>query len=423
MLRKLPLGKISPEIFKEMIYPRLGTGSNDILVGPQNGVDVGIIQVGDKVISTTTDPVFIVPNYGWERAAWFAIHILVSDSVTSGLPPKYLTIDLNLPTSINREALDIIWGTIDRECREMGISIISGHTARYEGTDFPMVGGATVIGVGDPEQYITPAMAQPGDRVLITKGAGIEATGLFAASFPDRLIRDFSAEFQRSAENYFYKMSVVKEAILAVQIGVRDKGVTSLHDATECGVLGGLFEVATASGNGIRVDKNDIPVPEEVELICKQYGMDPYISISEGTLIITVRPNKSSQLKNLLIENGILVADIGEIISDKKFVLITEDGEENLKHPRIDPFWGAFSRVSKEESKDNYNMKEATIKVNGMKCIGCVNTVKTAIESLPGIKEVKVSLEKKEAFVIFNEEATSLTEIREEILKSGYSTE
>ena len=85
------IGKISPEIFDEIIFPNLGKKSKNVVVGPQHGVDIGVVDLGGgKVMVTTTDPVFIVPQYGWERAAWFAIHIIISDSVTSGLKPKYL---------------------------------------------------------------------------------------------------------------------------------------------------------------------------------------------------------------------------------------------------------------------------------------------------------------------------------------------
>ena len=149
------IGKISPEIFNEVIYPRLGAGSDKVVVGPQHGVDVGIIEVGNMAVSLTTDPVFIVPEYGWERAAWFATHILVSDSITSGLPPRFLTIDLNLPMEITKEQLTIMWDTIHRECVRMGVNIITGHTARYENCHYPMVGGATVIGIGGLNDYVT----------------------------------------------------------------------------------------------------------------------------------------------------------------------------------------------------------------------------------------------------------------------------
>src|SRR4030043_1351133 len=110
------IGKISPAIFTEIIFPRLGARSDNILVGPRDGGDVGIVEIGNKAVSFTTDPVFIVPEYGWERAAWFALHIIASDSVTSGLRPRYLSIDLNLPMSMTRRQLEITWDTIHKEC-------------------------------------------------------------------------------------------------------------------------------------------------------------------------------------------------------------------------------------------------------------------------------------------------------------------
>ncbi|PKH47194.1 AIR synthase, partial [Dehalococcoides mccartyi] len=137
------IGKISPDIFRELIYPRLGVASQDVLIGPRSGVDAAVINLGGKAVSLTTDPVFIVPEYGWERAAWFAIHILLSDSVTSGLKPKYLTIDLNLPMSITKDQLSLVWQVIHDQCAQNGVSIVTGHTARYENCSYPFVGGAT----------------------------------------------------------------------------------------------------------------------------------------------------------------------------------------------------------------------------------------------------------------------------------------
>ena len=96
-----------PEIFNELIYPRLGAKNEKVLVGPQHGVDVGIVEIGDKAVSFTCDPVFIVPEYGWEKAAWFAVHILASDALTCGLKPKFLSIDLNLPMEMTKEQLGL----------------------------------------------------------------------------------------------------------------------------------------------------------------------------------------------------------------------------------------------------------------------------------------------------------------------------
>ena len=157
---------------------------------PQHGVDVGVVDIGGgKVMALTTDPVFIVPQYGWERSAWFAVHILASDAATSGLPLACLTIDLNLPLAITEEQFETLWDAFHRECEKLGMAVVTGHTARYEGCDYPMVGGATVMAIGLRDAYVTPTMAGAGDALIMTKGPAIEAAGIFAATFPKRLAR------------------------------------------------------------------------------------------------------------------------------------------------------------------------------------------------------------------------------------------
>jgi len=348
MEAKLPdIGKISPEIFDHLILPRLGRKSKKVLIGPQHGVDVGIVDIGGgNVMATTCDPVFIVPEYGFERSAWFATHILASDAATSGLRPTYMCMDLNLPLSITLDELTLMWKTIHKECQKIGISIISGHTARYEGCNYPMVGGATVMSIGPKEKYVTPTMAQVGDVVIVTKGAAIEASGIFAVAFRDRIIDSFGEGFAVRAEKIFYQMSVVEDCMTAVSVGTRKVGITSMHDATECGVWGGLYEVAQASQVGMHIEKDKIIVLPEVEKICQKFEMDPYSSISEGTLIITCRPQKAELVVNKLKARKIPSSIVGEVIPSRKGIILKEGSKERkLEHPRVDPFWIAFAKA------------------------------------------------------------------------------
>jgi hydrogenase maturation factor len=345
------IGKISPEIFNELIYPRLGAKSQAVLVGPEHGVDVGIVEIGEKAVALTTDPVFIVPEYGWERAAWFAVHILASDAVTSGLKPKFLSIDLNLPMEMTREQLEIVWDTMHRECEELDISIVCGHTARYENCHYPMVGGATVISVGEKDEYVTPKLARVGDKIIITKGPAIEATGIFATMFPQLIEENFGLEFSRRAQQIFYEMSVVEDAMTAVGVGVREEGVSAMHDATECGVWGGLFELSQAANLGIRIEKERIVLEDCVKEICNLFGIDPYASISEGTLIIACREHKAEEIVEALSWKGISSSIVGELINPKHRMILVEEGKERkLEHPLVDPFWGAFYHALKEHA-------------------------------------------------------------------------
>jgi len=175
------IGKVSEKFFETVIYPSLGAVRPEVLVGPRHGVDTAVVRTGaGRVIVVTTDPIYIVPGYGWEEAAWFAWHILASDVTTSGLPPAYVVVDFNLPMGVTEDQFARLWGVFHRESEKYGAAVIGGHTARYTGTDYPMVGGATFIAVGDEEAYLTPAMAAPGDILCMTKSAAVEAVGIFS---------------------------------------------------------------------------------------------------------------------------------------------------------------------------------------------------------------------------------------------------
>jgi hydrogenase maturation factor len=206
-----------------------------------------------------------------------------------------------------------------------------------------MVGGATLVGVGEKNEYVTPRFAKAGDKIIITKGPAIEASGIFATMFPVLLEKKFGKVFSQKAQNIFYMMSVVEDAMTAVSVGVRENGVTAMHDATECGIWGGLYEIAQAAELGVRVEKEKIVVEDCVPEICRYFGIDPYASISEGTLILSCRPHKADAVVKTMIKKGIKSSIVGELIKPDKGMLLVESGKEKeLKHPIVDPFWRAF---------------------------------------------------------------------------------
>ena len=347
---KLPeLGKISPEFFNEVIYPKLGAFNDSIIIKPQHGVDFGVIDLGDKVIVASTDPFFIAPALGWERATWFAIHILASDVAVSGIKPNYLTIDLNLPPEMSEDILKAIWTTVDRECKKLGISVLTGHTARYAGCNYPMVGGATVFGIDKKEKLIIPK-AKIKDKIIITKGPAVESSALMAMQFPEFLEQAYGKEFVKKAQDIFYQMSTVKDASIAAEV----KGITAMHDATECGVFGGLYEVAHASKVGMRILLKNIIIQDVIKKTCKCFDIDPYKAISEGTLIASVNPEKAEDVIKALEKENIPASIIGEILpEDKGIVIVEENKEYKLEHPRIDPFWIRFEEYLKKQSPKN----------------------------------------------------------------------
>lgn len=332
------LGKVDRAFFEEHVYPYLGTGREDVLLGPRHGVDFGVIEIGERVLALATDPVFVMPELGFERAAWFAVHILMSDVAVSGLAPTHLSVDFNLPPKITDEQFRTIWRTFDREAREFGASVVTGHTARYAGCAFPTIGGGTAMAVGDPADLVRPDGARPGEDVIVTKGPAIEATGMTAALFADLL--ELPAETVEAAVDRFEDVSPVRDALVAAESGP----VTAMHDATERGLYGTLVEVAQSASVRLDVERDRIPILPGVLETCEFFGMDPWSASSSGTLVITVAPGGADDVLAALDDADVPAAVVGEV-GDGQGVYV--DGEP-IEYPDEDPFWPTVEALMAE---------------------------------------------------------------------------
>jgi hydrogenase maturation factor len=146
-------------------------------------------------------------------------------------------------------------------------------------------------------------------------------------------------------------MSVVRDALIAVSVGVREEGITAMHDATECGIWGGVYELAQAAGLGVVLDREAIAVEPCTFEICDLFGIkDPYAAISEGTLIIACRPHKSNALVEKLKAAGISGSIAGMLKPKRAGMVLVSDGKEKpFDHPRVDPFWNAFYSALKKK--------------------------------------------------------------------------
>jgi len=163
-------GKLSPERFDAVIAPFLGATRPEVLVGPRPGCDSAILAIGGgRVLAVTTDPLSLVPALGPERSARLAVQLVASDLATTGIAPGFATVALNLPPDLDDATLAAYTRAMSDEWATLGVAVVGGHTGRYDGCDLTIVGAATVFGIGAEEEWISPAMAAPGDVVLMTK--------------------------------------------------------------------------------------------------------------------------------------------------------------------------------------------------------------------------------------------------------------
>jgi len=336
------IGKIDRATFDRIIFPRLGKADSSVLLGPRHGVDAAVIELpGSEVMVIAEDPTFgmpvLMPHFGWA-----IVHICASDVAVLGVKPRYMTICLMLPPGTEESVLENVWQEIHQECEKLGIAIVGGHTGIYPGIAFPLNGGCTVIGLGNKDQITPPSNARTGDRVIITKGPAIEAAGVLALQAEKALVSKIGKGLVDKAKDYFFEMTVVKDA------GVAAPYAHAMHDATEGGLLNGAYEIAAASDTGITLFEEKIVIPEEIGAVCRYFNIDPLTSISEGTLVITAVPEKTSDLLNDLKQNGIAAWEIGEI-TEKDRVFIRKNGKrEELTPVAVDPFWAAYFSTLEE---------------------------------------------------------------------------
>jgi hydrogenase maturation factor len=297
----------------------------------------------------TADPLSIIPSLGMANSAWLTVHELASDLATSAVAPQFAVLDYNLPPSLELKDFESYAIAVSEECKRLGVSIVGGHTGRYPGCGFSIVGGGMMMGMADDDSYVTPRMIRADDEIIMTKGAAVEAAAVLALTFPETVEKRAGTKAARRAAANIRSCSTVEDALTASSAGIRSDGVTAMHDATEGGVLGGLYELARTSGRTLHVERAKIRVPQVNRLVCEAFGLDPLTTISEGTLLITCRPKRSSDVLGRLSARGIDAFRIGRV-GGRGPELLVSDGSfaRTYVPPKFDAYWKVYEEGVKK---------------------------------------------------------------------------
>ncbi len=333
----LPPGKIPIDILKNIVFKHLGATRKEVTIGPKAGIDGAVLDIGDASLIVSMDPI----TGAVERIGWLAVNVNANDVATFGVQPAFLFSCILLPENSEKKTVETICQQMDTATKELDIAIVGGHCETTLGLTMPIV-ACCVIGVTEKNKYVTAAGAKPGDKIVLTKSAGIEGTAILASDRESELEKNLSVVTLKKAKEFYSQISVVKEALTAFETG----GVQAMHDPTEGGILGGIHEMADASGLGVRVFKNKINVQPETEEICEYFGIDPLQLISSGALLISASGESAQKIANKLHREKIQATIIGEFQQNKKQrLLIDETGKtERLKRPISDHLWTALSR-------------------------------------------------------------------------------
>jgi len=320
----LPLGKLSPSFLSELLdkYTRL---DETVIVGPKVGEDATVIDQGEFFLVAKTDPItFVTENIGY-----YAININANDIACMGGIPRWFLATILLPEALTtKEMVEKIFTQLNMACQELDILFCGGHTEVTYGINRPIVVGQ-MLGVVEKESLINSQNARPGDDILLTKGIAIEATSIIACEKEARLGDIYSEDLVEKCKNFVHEpgISVLKDAKLATQVG----GIHAMHDPTEGGLAMGLHELAIASGIGLKIFEQEIPILPESKLLCDQYDIDPLGAIASGALLIVADPHYSHDIIEAFKQNQINIENIGKAMPAEFGVkLIVNENEMDL---------------------------------------------------------------------------------------------
>jgi hydrogenase maturation factor len=334
---KLPPGKIPIDILKEVVFKNLGAERKEVVVGPSVGIDGAVLDLGAKSLIVSMDPI----TGAVERIGWLAVNVNANDVATFGVTPDFLFSCMLLPKNAERKLVEAISTQMNTAAKDLGIAIVGGHCESTPGLANPIV-VCCIMGMTEKGRYVTAGGAKPGDKLILTKSAGIEGTAILATDREKELQKTLSVAVLEEAENFWSQISVVKDALTACKTG----GVHAMHDPTEGGVAGGIHEMADASNVGVEVIEETITVQPETAKICGHFQIDPLQLIGSGALLISAQAESASQIVRGLKLEGIQASVIGEFtVNAEQRVLMRKDGRAKaLPRPLSDHLWIALRR-------------------------------------------------------------------------------
>ncbi len=343
------LGKIEHHLFEQLIRHQCGHPRNEVKVGAGFGVDVAVIELpGKMAMALTSDPLSLIPSLGLAESAWLSVHLMVNDMATTGFAPQYGQFVLNLPAGFSKDDFNTYWNHIHNFCKQVGIAITGGHTGFIEGQNSTIAGGGTLITVAPADKILVSSYAQAGDSILVTKQCALSSAAILAMSFPETVRQKAGAEIYMTACDAFYHTSSLKDALLAVGKDHIYNDVTAMHDVTEGGVLGAIYELATASGKGAVIHNEKLPIAPVQQQVCEIFGLDPRYSIGAGAMIITCKKGSEQAIIGRLAAENIPCVEVGIVTEAAEGVQLLENGAaQPFQYAEEDPYWAAFFNALK----------------------------------------------------------------------------
>ena len=354
-------GKISVNVLKRTVFKQIRAKREEVVNGAGMGADCAVFAFadGDMTVSCVQEaPVAVqedsvslreaaeiaqeaegaefsgkIGNYFAERRTMAQlIQKCANNLAAKGAEPVAVLITLLLPENTEEPDIKKLMAEADGACQELHMQIAGGQTRVTTAVKVPC-GVVTGIGKISKETHHRLRGAAPGQDVVISKWIGLEGTSLLAKQYGELLSERLPAYFVEEAAGFDRLLSVVPEAPTAVK-----SGVCAMHDVSEGGIFGALWELAEGAGVGLTIDLKKLPLRQETVEVCECCNVNPYELLSGGCLLMTCEDG--SALVSALRAEGIAAVTVGKVTDSNDRILVNEDEVRYLDRPKVDQIYG-----------------------------------------------------------------------------------
>jgi hydrogenase maturation factor len=309
MTQPLPTGKIPPGLLGRLLagFP---TSGSDVIVGPAVGEDAAVVRPGKGVlIAAKSDPITLT-GHGIGRSL---VQVNANDLAVMGATPRWLLVTVLLPSSrLASRQFATIMRELREACAEAEITLVGGHSEVTDGLARPVAVG-TMLGEVQAARVLDKRAIRAGDELYMTGALAVEGTAALARDFRAALRgRGLGVGLLRRAEGLLRDpgISIVRHARIAAKLGP----VRALHDPTEGGIAGAVWELGVRAGCGVLLETDAIPVLPETQLICRALGLDPLRLLASGALLIAAAPGSEKALARAFAAEKVDVTRIGRFL-------------------------------------------------------------------------------------------------------------
>lgn len=330
----MEVGKVSETILKRSVFKQLQVKRDEVVIGPGIGEDCAVLNIQeDESIVLSTDPI----TGATDNLGELAVHITLNDLAASGAEPIGLMLTFLLPEGYREQELKALMKEINQVTYEYNVEIIGGHSEVTGAVVHPVI---SVTGVGKikKDRVMTKDAVKPGMDIVMTKWAGLEGTSILAYDGEELLLGKYNASMIKKAKETKALLSVVKESKIAMQYRTY-----AMHDVTEGGIFGALWELGAKAGLGLTVDQELIPVKQETIEICEYFDLNPYMLIGSGSLLIVTE--ESDAMIRELEENGIRGTVIGQMTKGKHRQIKHDEVMRSISPAKSDELYKGLERL------------------------------------------------------------------------------